>query len=151
MSRPASRIAVAVLAGVLSACHVGPQIDELPAAVQPQGAEVELDFQKASPHRELDIAGAELLVVNDDGIVVALRTAPGGPARLTAIPWTVLHRVTATDFQGIRWASGLTDKYDQRGRENLRLVSRFPQGLSDSLQDRLLEAYRQAQLDTLGP
>lgn len=134
---------------LLASCHVGPQIESLPAAVQPHGASVELDFHKNSPHRSLDISAAELLEVSDDGILLALRVDDADP-RLTLVPWSVLARISATELTGIRWKFGLAEKYVQKNREELRLVSRFPQGLSGPLRARLAALYGQSEVETLG-
>lgn len=143
--------AFALTLSLLTACHVGPQIDDLPAAVEPQGANVELEFHKNSPHRSLAIDAAELLQVDDDGILVAMRLARDGGPRLTMVPWSVLTKVTATDFKGIRWKFDLSTAHlHQQAREELRLVSRFPQGLPASLRTRLAATYGQADAETLG-
>ena len=62
------KIGLSLVAVALSACHVGPQIEDLDLANNPEGATVEVQVLPANGQDKQKFEG-ELLEIRDDGIV----------------------------------------------------------------------------------
>ncbi|MBT8100479.1 MAG: hypothetical protein KJO82_12045 [Gammaproteobacteria bacterium] len=136
---------------LLVACHAGLQIEELTAARTPEGAFVTLEFNRASPLRALELRRVELLEVQQGGMLISATTGTDSRARLAFVSWDELKRVSAVDFKGMRWAAGHTEKYDSSHKNKLRLISRYPQGLSETLREQLAATFGQPGVETLSP
>jgi hypothetical protein len=117
----AGLIALILLAG----CAVGSKAKNYAPAQGPAGATVELELvgKPALTGELLAVADSSLLVQSD--------------GRLHRVRWSLI-------------ASGKAPKVSFTGptpeaevRERLRLISRYPQGVSPELQSRLLQAYGQ--------
>lgn len=110
----------------VTACHVGPSLDKFEPAHQPDGVRVRLNLgHRRSVTGELLALQDTALVVRDSGItLVPLRLVNSGsaPGRGTAVDWV---------------GGQLTG----RTRERLRLMSRFPQGVTPGQLAALLAAY----------
>jgi hypothetical protein len=140
------RCALLVLASAaLWACHVGPRIADLTAPRQPAGAHVviELDASRHGRSRE-----GELIAVRDDGVIVALPST-GSKQQLTLIDWKAIYRLTARSLPGFGATPAQNGAPSAGDIDKMRLVSRYPQGLSPALTADLLAAYQQQSLDTL--
>ena len=146
--RPLAYMLGLLSSAALAACHVGPRIGELAAPREPGGARVliavDRDARRGARHE------GELVAVRDDGVIVALSPAGNANVHLTFAPWAAFYRLTATDLPGFR-TTPENGKAPPRELEieRLRLVSRYPQGLSPELTANLLAAYDQASLDSL--
>lgn len=120
----------------LGACVWGTRPNRFPPALGPQGARVALRVTGES----LDRVG-ELYAVDGEGIVLA-------QSSLTRITWP---RVLAMDVDR------LDEKFDilaketvsAEKRERLRLISRFPQGLSGALLDSVLSKRGQRAMEVI--
>jgi hypothetical protein len=147
MNRLIQLLAV-VGAVLLASCHTGPQVAEMDVLRQPQGAAVVADVNQEGERKRLRVAG-ELIEVRDDGVV--LETSVSDGAQLTFIPWRIVYRLQATDLKGFRTISASGGVGRPEAVERMRLVSRFPQGLTDELMATLLASYGQMSLVELSP
>lgn len=139
----------------IAGCQFGPRIDSLEQARQPEGIATTIKF-----HNGIDVPGrlkGELLEVREHGLlVIARETGKGGSVekRLVFVPYTAMedadfdqlnlrvvgqHDVSTGEY----WPPSLRD------REKLRLLSRFPQGLSTPLLEQLLEAKDQTAVEVI--
>jgi hypothetical protein len=110
---------------LLAACMVGTRAQNYQPAKGPAGATINLeltDRQKLS---------GELLAVEDTSLLV-LR---GKELVRVALPR--IRRASAPRV-------GFRTRMNDRIREQLRLISRYPQGVTPELEARLLQAYNQA-------
>ena len=132
-------LAVACLAygcGFGPPIRYGQRVEEFPPARLPNGALVEL----VTDQRQM---AGELIEVRETGLVILerslLRFFPYGSVRSI--------RIDATG-RNIRTGS---QPLGPRRREEVRLLSRFPQGLSPEVLERLLAVYGQTELGDEGP
>lgn len=135
---------------MLAACHVGPQVDEAGSDLgrQPQGAYVTVAMNRKVDGQRTEHQG-ELLVVRDDGLVILTPKIEPNDSSVVLIPWSTIYRARANERPKY---SVLTSKGDSQlaaSIDKLRLLSRFPQGLSVELTEQLLAHYDQAALGTL--
>ena len=131
---------------LLGACHVGPVINELPEIREPQGANVVVDINQPGKRQRLKFEG-ELIEVRDDGLVLALSTTDG--RRLSFASWGDVWRVKATEFKGFQSTASSSGERREEGIRKMRLISRFPQGLTPDLFDKMLASYDQQALDPI--
>jgi hypothetical protein len=106
---------------LLTACTVGTTARNYAPAQGPAGASVTLGL---SGNREI---GGELLAVEGAGLLLLEN-----------------RQLIRVDFRAIKSLRGpkiSTRDLDQTMRERLRLISRYPQGVSPELEERLLQAY----------
>ena len=132
----------------LGSCHVGPMIDELEASRQPFGAHVEIEISQSGTPRTLDYEG-ELIEVGDDGLVFATRPNDGAPSRLIYAPWQRIRSIEATELPGYRYTGRGSRSRRSETMQEMRIVSRFPQGLTPELMDELLASFDQVKVDSL--
>lgn len=125
---------------MLGACHVGPVISEIPGIREPQGANMVVDLNQAGTIKKLKLEG-ELVDVRDEGLLIAHSTAAG--QRLSLATWDQVYRVRATEFQGFQATVSSNSERREESMKKLRLISRFPQGLSPHLLEKLLAGYEQ--------
>ena len=88
----------------------------------------------------------ELLEIRDDGIVFSAASADDAEDELVFVAWSRATRVRATEFGGYRAEVGRSLEWNAETKERFRLISRFPQGISPEIMDRLLAAHRQEEL-----
>lgn len=142
-----TRMLGVLVPAMLSACHVGPQIGELAAPRQPGGAWVVIAID-ADRRPGLRYEG-ELVAVRADGVIIA-RPSTSSKLPLTVVRWEEIVRLTATELPGFRARPERAKAPPREAEiERLRLVSRYPQGLSPELTANLLAAYEQESLDSL--
>jgi len=123
-----SSIPAAAAALTLAACTLGSRPATFAPARSPQGVEARIALW--GPRRTVTALVGELLSVTDSGLVVL-----SADRRVVHAHWPA--QVSATFRQvPVRLTGGQAP--DARARERLRLVSRFPQGLSPELTARLL-------------
>ena len=131
------QITTLVLLFLLTGCRYGVTVESFPPARTPRGVTTKI----TSDRREFS---AELIEVRDTGILILAAT------RFRLLPYSMIDSSRA---------EGLNRDYTFGGRrsptaetrERLRLVSRFPQGLTPELLQKLLEANGQLQLEGENP
>src|SRR5712692_3237517 len=119
-----------------AACSFGPRVESFTPAYAPGGVNATVAHGDSTFTAELlTLSDTALLLVRNNRIVLA-RYGAGTDVVFPALP----------------------EQYAIRGqppagavREQLRLLSRFPSGISPSLLTQLLRAYRQDSLDVLAP
>jgi hypothetical protein len=110
-------------------CHVGGRVDRFAPAKRPEGVAVALALRGGGT------AQGELLAVQDTALVVLVQDT------VTLVPYGALE---AGHFSQIGDLSEAPPSPDVARR--LRLISRFPQGLTPELLARLLAAHGQSAL-----
>src|SRR5687768_9850597 len=128
----ATGIAIVMALSGLSACTLGSRPGSFGPATSPRGIETRLILQAAA------IAG-ELVSVSDSGLIVL-----ASDRRLVHAHWAAVRRAT---FRQVRATVEGGRAPDVATRERLRLVSRFPQGMSPELTTRLLESLGSDQVE----
>ncbi|HVT45354.1 MAG TPA: hypothetical protein VMT00_13295 [Thermoanaerobaculia bacterium] len=123
--------AVVTLALCLTACAVGPRVGDFKPAYSPAGIEVTLNLEGESTLK------GELLEVRDSGLVML------NDNEVILISYASIRRGGLAQT-GIRIGEGKPPA--RAAREQLRLLSRYPQGLSPELLASLLSAYGQEKL-----
>ena len=146
MTSVARRLASALGAAGLLGCPIGTSVGGFHPAKEPGGAQVALSIRAGTPPGETLVDG-ELLAVRDTALLI-LRGEPG--PRVALVP---LRGILRGEFQQLHGSPRIED-----GRfsspwalAQLRLVSRYPQGVSDTLLRALLAACHQTEIDVLAP
>lgn len=124
------RAIVPALALLLSGCYFGQTAAKFEPALGPRGVSTTI----TTPWRNVT---GDLIEVGDEGLL--LDTAEG----VALVPYATI-RDGAFAQTGIRIQGGHAPGASTR--EKLRLLSRFPQGLSPALLKTLLEAHGQAEV-----
>lgn len=128
------RTALGVTLLAALACHIGPSAQNFEPARGPRGIAVDLRVEGRGGRVRgelLELQSGLLLVLRDD-------------KRLVVVP------VRAVDFGTFARAGQLIDGGAAHDAERIRLLSRYPAGLSSEVRARLYAAYGQAQPDTVG-
>jgi hypothetical protein len=127
----------ALLGLLATACSIGPRVQKFTPAITPGGA------RAVVVQRDSEFS-AELLAVTDSGFLLVWDT------RVVLARTDVVDRVSFPDLPDdliVRRGQPLS----REAREQLRLFSRYPNGLSPPLLAQLLAAYHQDSLDVLRP
>jgi hypothetical protein len=132
-------ILVSLFAMLLTGCYLGPGLKDTPFARGPQGVEVDASGRQGS------FAG-ELLAVQDAGLLLLVAPPGGTGERVMLLPYDAIQKARFGKL-GARYELKDGQPPAATTRECLQRVSRFPQGLSESLLGRLLEAYGQAEVE----
>lgn len=140
---------VALLLTLLSGCHGGPQIENFVPARTPDGLMIDIALpSKLVPGNHL---AGELLDVREDGLLVLREPATAGPAgsgTVSLVPYASIRTVRAHDLPSLRVnCHGHPPKQEAVGQ--LKLMSRFPQGVSPELLASLLAAHSQEQVEEI--
>ncbi|MGI9233969.1 MAG: hypothetical protein ACR2RD_10100 [Woeseiaceae bacterium] len=143
-----SRLTFAIAVMLLASCHVGPQIEQSDLGRHPQGASILVKLPKTPGSKKIEYRG-ELLDVRDDGLVIVVEDDTDEGIRVVLIPWGKIDRVRPTDLPGIEVRASQGKRMRAASTEELRNVSRFPQGLSPELTTNLLRHYGQSTLETI--
>ena len=141
-------LALFIVATLISACRVGPQLDKTEIGQQPHGANVTVELISKGGNKRVEHIG-ELIDVRNDGLVIGIRSNKHDGIRLAFIPWDVIFVARPTDWPGyvVRHSHG-----EARRKESIRKqqnISRFPQGLSPELLKELLAHSGQTELETI--
>lgn len=153
-----------ILTLVLAGCHAGPQIEDFEQAWQPEGIGVTIKLSARFDDRKR--VDGELLEVSSDGLLLNTRDPQKESVvnrRIVFVPYSVMRDVDVDDLNLNIFSESDSD-YDEYGsanrerdsermerhREQLRLLSRFPQGLTQPLLDEMLEAEGQTTVDVIG-
>jgi hypothetical protein len=145
-------IVVALLTGCAAACSYGMTAEKFRPARSPRGIETRITTSDT-------VFAGELIEVRETGLVLlseTLRslarssTTETADRRLRLIPYAAVVR---SQFEQLDAGFFIMDGRmpTDKGREQLRLVSRFPQGLSPEVLSRLLEAHGQTELVGIRP
>lgn len=126
----------------LAACQIGPGLGRYPFVQRPEGVDVGASVGGRS------YAG-ELLAVQDEELLLLIARPAGTGKRIVSIPFGAIE---AAEFGKLGRKYALRDGRPPapETRERLRLVSRFPAGLSEELLGRLLQAYGQVEVERIG-
>lgn len=126
------RCVAVLLVGITAACSIGTRVKRFQPALRPEGVTATLQLAAGSVE-------AEVLAIDDTALIVRRLqdSLPVTVVRFKAIHVAAFRQVSATLGNG-RPPRPLD-------RERIRLVSRFPQGLTPELLQSLLAAYGQAQ------
>lgn len=127
-------------------CAMGARLETFSLAHGPGGATAEVSTRTEVVH-------AELLEVRPDAMLLLTHSrrregVDRAERRLALAAYAVLQEAR---FAQVRETVARGSVPDAAQRERLRLVSRFPQGVSADLMRRLLDDCGQAEPDTLGP
>ncbi len=150
------RLTCLLLSMLLNGCQLGPRIDEFEQARRPEGITTTIELR--SGFNERGRLEGELLEVQEHGLLLNAREIHNGGGverRLVFVPF-----VAMADIDLDQLNRKVLDDYDEETQEDvstrrvyqrdqLRLLSRFPQGLSAPLLERLLEAQGQSAVDVI--
>jgi hypothetical protein len=129
----------------LPGCVTGPRPDALPPARTGQGVDVEFSTLPTPDGRTYERLRAELLEVRTNALLV--RHQQVQRESLLLVSYRLIADARFEDLPRLRFGDGAAPSHAQR--EELRLLSRFPQGVSESLLRDLLTAYDQDTLRTI--
>ena len=133
---------------LIAGCSVGVKIDNFKPAQGPQGVHIELQLE-GKAIRGSKISG-ELLAVRADRILLNVIDNPDSPnatSRVVLIPFSLIKTVDPEQMGRMRFRSQ-REEMDEDHLNRLRLVARFPQGLSDEMLAVLLADLGQDQVDS---
>jgi hypothetical protein len=119
--------AIALGLALLTACQVGSHAKNYPPATGPAGAIVRLELTDKSK------TTGELLAVESSALLLLQAS------RLTRIPLSQIRSGSAPRV-------GFDGRLGGNTRERLRLISRYPQGVSPELEGQLLRAHGQSEV-----
>jgi hypothetical protein len=134
-----------VLLSAVAGCTVGPAGHRLGPAQTGQGITVEVTTRATSRYFELWNHSAEVLAVQTDGLL--LRSHDASQRRIVRVAYSAIEEARFDDLSRLGFGWGAVPSAVQR--EELRLLSRFPQGVDDELLQRLLNVYDQDTLRTI--
>lgn len=128
------RIVRFILALLLGGCVAGPRVENFAPAQNPSGVEASVELSDRTSVR------GELLAVEKDAIVLLVGN------RVTRI---AVANIARASFRQASVGIERGRMPDAPARERLRLLSRFPQGLTPPLLGSLLSAYGQSEIAVL--
>lgn len=130
---------------VLPGCVVGPGISSLAPVRTGQGIDLVFSTLQAPDVPAYRNVSAELLEVRDDALLV--RTHQLRPESVMLVSYRAIAEARIEGLKRLSFGNGGGPSRAQRAE--LRLLSRFPQGVSDELLGTLLAAYDQNELRTI--
>ena len=140
----------------ISGCHVGTQIENFEQSRRPEGIHTSIELRNGIAERDVE---GELLEVRKDGLLLNASEAGEAPIvkrHVVFIPYSAMINVkldtvnlSVLDNKNTWNESAESTKRLERDRETLRLLSRFPQGLSDPLLKELLASEGQTSVDVI--
>ncbi len=143
---------------VIAGCQAGPQIENFEHARRPEGITTSIELRGGIA--EHDRVEGELLEEQEDGLLLnARQSRDGGVVKnhLVFVSYTAMLNVeiekvnlNVLDKTANQAESFVSTKRLEKDREKLRLLSRFPQGLSRPLLEELLAAEGQTTIDVIG-
>ncbi len=136
MKRLTGLLTLVVVACLATGCNLGMTARAYPPAQGPKGVIMRVRTAQGQ-------LSGELIEVRDAGIVLA-------DQKLRLLPYTTILSSEA-DKTEARYAISHGTAPKPGVRERLRLLSRFPQGLTPELVRQLLESYGQAELAGANP
>jgi hypothetical protein len=130
---------------LIAGCQIGPRINTFEAAHQPQGITTTVKLR--SGHVTDGHLQGELLEVRSNGVLLKAqgmyKDHTIDTPRLVFVPYTAIKDVHIDQLYLNAHENPV------RYQDELRVLSRFPQGLSSSLLDTLLEAEGQSRVEVI--
>jgi hypothetical protein len=131
-------VAALLIGCLFSACAIGMHTDKFKPARGPHGV-------RSTVTTPNGVFTGELIELRDTAVVLLAELGPPAAPdtkRLRLIPFSSIARAEFEQLgSGVRLANGRPPS--PRARERLRLLSRFPDGLSPAVEGDLLKAYGQ--------
>jgi hypothetical protein len=124
----------------LPSCVVGPSADGLAPAQTGRGVDIVVTPLETPEGPTYGHIRAELLAVRDDALLLQM-------GLITLVPYASIVRAEVEGLERLSFGDGQPPT--DAKRQELRLLSRYPQGVSDDLLRRLLDAYDQDELHTI--
>lgn len=124
----------------LAACYTGPGIRTFAPAQGPKGVQTTLKLQQSGQ------AEGELLAVRDDGLMLLAN------ASVVFAPYTAIDDARFVERRELGWGRLSGDRGqppEPNIQQQLRLVSRFPQGLGGDVLEQLLGHHDQRYVEAL--
>lgn len=118
-----------ILALATTSCAVGQKTTNFAVAQQPAGVATTLELGRT-------VMRGELLAVEDNALIVL------SDQQITRVPYTSIRKATFAQTR-VSIRDYVVTNAD---RDKLRLLSRYPQGLTPALLRSLLAAYRQSEV-----
>jgi len=131
----------------LAGCSTSVEVKDFKPAQGPQGIQMEISLN--GDVIDGNRVEGELLAVRADGVILNVTDYPGsakGENTLVLIPFWMMDRATLEQM-GSAKVESQGEEANKVYLERLRMVSRFPQGLSDELLSELLTEMGQKQLE----
>ncbi len=132
---------------LVAGCSAGVRIENFKPAQGPQGVHVELMLE-GNAIGGSKISG-ELLAVRANRILINVidnQDSPNASSRVVLIPYSLIKSVDPEQMGRMGFRSQ-RQEMDEDHLKKLRLVARFPQGLSDEMLAKLLADLGQDQVD----
>jgi hypothetical protein len=140
-------VSLASLSLGLTACTVGPTLAEFKPAHSPAGVHTRVNVHR-NILRDNKVAG-ELLAVQGDGLLI-LSQEPVLPdtsgARLVLVPFRMMRSIRIEQVGSFSIKSE-GKEMDESRKARLQMLSRYPQGVSDELLQKLLASHVQSAVD----
>jgi hypothetical protein len=144
-------IAIVLLAGIAGGCAYGMTREKFHPAQNPQGIETHITTSAAEFAGELiEIRPAGLVLLSEQVIPFPRNGTTTATQRLRLIPYGAIRSSRFEQLDPHLYINDGRTPPD-KARERLRLVSRFPQGLSPEVLSQLLKAYGQTELAGIQP
>lgn len=135
------RVYSPLLAIFLAGCTIGPNMGRLAPLEYGRGIEVRL-VRDGRP----TVSSYEVLSVEDDGLYLHRPASNSGES----IFWIPYENISRADFPGLTRLNFERGKAPAPSRmHELRLASRYPQGIDADLREAILAAYDQEEVVTL--
>lgn len=136
---------VIIVLVLVSSCSTGIEVDDFKPAQGPAGVQMELKLN--GDVIDGDKIEGELLAVRPDGVLLSVTGFTGHDSSAKSVVLIPFWMMNTAELEQMGRA-----RVESKGEKNeivlnrLRLVSRFPQGMSDELLADLMEAYGQSEL-----
>lgn len=124
----------------LTGCTVGPNVNKLQPALTGQGVSIAVVPVETPDGENYGRISAELLAVRDDALLLRA-------GLITLVSYSSIASAEVEELERLNFGDQRPPTEEQR--QGLRLLSRYPQGVSDDLLRRLLDAYDQNELHTI--
>ena len=110
--------------------------------ISPHGADVLIIVKNAARKDTTEHRG-ELLEATADGLVVGLQPDSTSDIQMALVPWNIIYSAKAIEAKGIKSRVRVSGQSHDDAVDEFRLVSRYPQGLSNALRAALLASFGQ--------
>jgi hypothetical protein len=140
-----------------TACQVGPRIETFEQARRPEGITMTIELRGV--RTETGRLEGELLEVREDGLLLSAWPSENGGATTKRLVFVSYTEISDIDLDQLdlsvlpepRGRAGhRPPQIPAQNREKLRLLSRFPQGVSAQILDQLLAAQDQTSVMVVG-
>lgn len=137
------RLSLASLLLALSGCMIGPGAKKLPPVQTGQGIVVALTTTAAPKVPSFQNHRAEVLAVQEESLLLLIHDL----GSIFDISYNVIAKARFDRLKRLNFGKGRPPSPEQL--EEMRLLSRFPQGVSQEMLHRLLATYHQNKLNTI--